>query len=174
MQTFFEILKYVLPSLVVLAASIYLVKAFLDNEETRKLAQIKLDVQKISLPVRMQAYERLVLLLERLQLSGLLLRNNAPGMNSAGFQNALLQSVRDEFDHNLSQQLYVSSLAWEKVKNAREETIKLIHTAASKVDPEASSSELARQILVHDMEIVSSACDQALDFLKAEAREFFF
>ena len=122
----------------------------------------------------MQAYERLVLLLERIEPSGLLVRTNMPGMSALQFQSALIQAVRSEFDHNLSQQLYVSPKAWELVRNAREETIKRINTAAMKLKPEATSADLASAILIDDIDASQSAVKNALDQLKSEARLNFF
>ena len=135
---------------------------------------MRLDVQKITLPVRMQAYERLVLLLERIEPAGLLVRTNQPGMNASQLQSALIQSIRSEFEHNLSQQVYVSTKAWEMVRNAREETIKRINTSAMKLTPEATSTDLASLILINDIDAEQSAVKGALDLLKAEARNNFF
>jgi len=174
METISELLKYTVPSLIVLAAAYYLLKMFLDNEAAKSQMQMRLDAQKISLPVRMQAYERLVLLLERIEPAGLLLRTNMQSMNAIQFQSALIQAIRSEYDHNLSQQLYVSTKAWEMVRNVREETIKRINTAAMKLTPEASSADLASLILINDMDAEQSAIKGALDFLKSEARLNFF
>ena len=174
MQALSELLKYTIPALIVLAAAYYLLKMFLDKESEKSQLQLRMDVQKISLPVRMQAYERLVLLLERIEPSGLLVRTNMPGMSALQFQSALIQAVRSEFDHNLSQQLYVSPKAWELVRNAREETIKRINTAAMKLKPEATSADLASAILIDDIDASQSAVKNALDQLKSEARLNFF
>ncbi len=174
MNDLFELLKYVVPSLVVLAAAYYLLKMFLDKESEKNQVQLRLDMQKISLPVRMQAYERLVLLLERIEPAGLLVRTNVPGMSAQQLQTALVHSVRSEFEHNLSQQLYVSSKAWELVRNAREETIKRINTAALQLPAEATSANLASLILMNDMDNEQSAVKNALDTLKSEARINFF
>ena len=174
MQALIELLKYTVPSLVVLATAYYLLKMFLEKEAEKTQMQMRLDVQKITLPVRMQAYERLVLLLERIEPAGLLVRTNLPGMNASQLQSALVQSIRAEFEHNLSQQLYVSTKAWEMVRNAREETIKRINTAAMKLAPEASSADLASLILINDIDAEQSAVKGALDLLKSEARINFF
>ncbi len=174
METLAELLKYTVPSLVVLAAAYFLLKLLLDREAEKTRMQMRLDVQKVSLPVRMQAYERLVLLLERIEPAGLLVRTNMAGMNASQFQSALTQAIRSEFDHNLSQQLYVSTKAWEMVRNAREETIKRINTAAMKLTPESSSADLASLILINDIDAEQSAVKGALDLLKSEARLNFF
>ena len=169
-----ELLKYTVPSLVVLAAAYFLLKMFLDKEVEKNQIQMRLDVQKVTLPVRMQAYERLVLLLERIEPAGLLVRTNLPGMNAIQLQSALNQSIRSEFEHNLSQQLYVSSKAWEMVRNAREEAIKRINTAAMKLPPDATSADLASLILINDIDAEQSVVKGALDLLKTEARLNFF
>jgi len=174
MQALFELLKYTVPSLVVLATAYYVLKMFLEKEAEKTQMQMRLDVQKISLPVRMQAYERLVLLLERIEPAGLLVRTNLPGMNASQLQSALVQNIRSEFEHNLSQQLYVSNKAWEMVRNAREETIKRINTSAMKLTPDATSTDLASLILINDIDADQSAVKGALDRLKSEARNNFF
>lgn len=174
MLALIELIKYTVPSLVVLATAYFLLKMFLDKEAQKNQVQLRLDVQKITLPVRMQAYERLVLLLERIEPAGLLVRTNLPGMNASQLQSALVQSVRSEFEHNLSQQLYVSSKAWEMVRNAREEAIKRINTAAMKLPPDATSADLASLILINDIDAEQSVVKGALDVLKAEARLNFF
>ncbi len=174
MLALYELLKYTIPSLVVLATAYYLLKMFLDKETEKTQMQMRIDVQKISLPIRMQAYERLVLLLERIEPAGLLVRTNLPGMNASQLKSALIQSIRSEFEHNLSQQLYVSTKAWEMVRNAREETIKRINTSAMKLTPEATSTDLASLILINDIDAEQSAVKGALDLLKSEARNNFF
>jgi len=174
MQALLELIKYTVPSLVVLATAYYLLKMFLDKETEKAQMQMRLDVQKISLPVRMQAYERLVLLLERIEPAGLLVRTNLPGMNASQLHSALIQTIRSEFEHNLSQQLYVSTKVWEMVRNAREESIKRINTAAMKLTPEATSADLASLILINDMDSAQSAVKGALNELKSEARNNFF
>jgi hypothetical protein len=174
MQALTELLKYTVPSLVVLAAAYFLLKMFLDKEAEKNQLQMRLDVQKNSLPVRMQAYERLVLLLERIELAGLLVRTNMPGMTALQLQSSLVQSIRSEFDHNLSQQLYVSTKAWEMVRNAREETIKRINTAAMQLPPDATSADLASLILINDIDAEQSVVRGALDLIKSEARLNFF
>jgi hypothetical protein len=174
MQSLLELIKYTLPSLVVLATAYYLLKMFLDKETEKTQMQMRLDVQKISLPVRMQAYERLVLLLERIDPASLLVRTNQPGMSASQLHSALIQTIRSEFEHNLSQQLYVSVKAWEMLRNAREESVKRINTAAMKLSPEATSADLASLILINDMDADQSAVKGALDLLKSEARNNFF
>lgn len=174
METFLEILKFLLPSAVVFITAWFLVRNFLQQELKRRELNARSEYRNAALPVRMQAYERLVLLLERIQPAGLIIRVNAPGMTAAGLHTLLLQAIRDEFDHNLSQQLYVSAKTWELVRNAREATIQMINSAAARVPNDGTTAELAEKILTMDLETTHAAIDQALHHLKLEAHETFF
>jgi hypothetical protein len=174
MNSFLEILKYILPSLVVLATTWYLVNAYFTHEEKKREIRSRLESRNASLSVRLQAYERLVLLLERLQLAGLIMRSMDAGMNAAALHGALVQSIRDEFEHNLSQQLYVSSEAWASVKNAKEEILKMINTSFTQVEAESPAAFLAEKILLQDMESANTLAEKASEFLKNEARSNFF
>lgn len=177
MNTLAEILKLTLPALVVAILAYYLIRQFLEkdvkSQELSNQHQMKLDMQKTMLPLRLQAYERLVLLLERISPANLLIRVNRPGMTAVDLHSALTQALRDEFDHNLSQQVYVSGKAWEKLKNAREELIRMINSAASKLAEDATGADLATEIFTLDLQPGRQAYQVALDQLKAEFREYF-
>lgn len=97
MQALLELIKYTIPSLVVFAAAFYILKLFLEKEASKLNEANKVDIQKAFLPVRVQAYERLVLLIERIEPAGLVLRTNEPGMSAVQLQNALVQTIRSEF-----------------------------------------------------------------------------
>lgn len=174
MDIFFEILKITIPSLIVLFTGIYLVRPYLVKTVPEKPVPAVAETQKFSFPLQLQAYERLVLLVERLQPASLILRMNLPGMTASDLHAGLLQMIREEVDHNLSQQLYVSGEAWIQVRSVREEVIKLINTASSQLAKEATAADLAERILILSIEKGDTIGDNALDFLKNEARERFF
>ena len=168
-----EVLKYILPSLIVLVAVYYIFKMYLNKQSEKAHLELRFDAQKVSMPIRMQAYERLVLLVERMDLSSLVARLFVPGMNVATLQGELLQNIRGEFDHNLSQQLYVSSRAWELVRNTREETVKRINTVAMEFKPDAPAAEFVNQLLMNDFDKENSIAKSALEQIKLEARNNF-
>lgn len=174
MNIILQISQIVLPALAVLLVTYYLVKKFLENQIEQQQLNLKLKMQESIMPVRLQAYERLILLLERMQPAGMLTRSNRPGMNARELQAAMLQQIRDEFEHNLSQQLYISLQAWEKVRNAREEMISLVNMAAGKVNPESPAADLAQEFLSQALEVDKLPLQQAIDFLKNEVRQSFF
>ena len=105
-----------------------------------------LDSRKITLPLRLQACERIILFLERIAPDSLIMRLAKVDLTVSEFQSLLINTIREEFEYNLSQQLYISSTAWELVRNAKEETIRMINQAAGKVESDAPASELAKQV----------------------------
>lgn len=166
-----ELLRFLLPSLVLLALVYVLLRSYLKHEEQKATAERKKHGDNVTIPLRLQAYERLILLLERFKMSGLIMRNNLPGMTAQDLHNALLLNIRDESEHNLSQQLYVSAQTWEMVKNAREETVKLINTTASKLAKETTATELAQNLLIADIDQSNLVIENALNFIKVEAQK---
>ncbi len=98
-------------------------------------------------PVRLRAYERLMLVLERTSPSQLILQTIKPGMTNLELHQQLLHNVREEFGHNLSQQIYVSNELWTAVISARESLIQLINICSSQLQAGNNASELAERII---------------------------
>jgi len=101
------------------------------------------------------------------------MRINRPEMNTLDLQAAMVGAIREEFEYNLSQQLYISSRTWELVRNAKEETIRLINTASMKMPENATSSEMVRLLLELALLEEKSAVDLALEEVKLEIRKSF-
>jgi len=172
-----EILKYILPSLVVFATAYFLIKQFIESEHRNRLIEMKMNNQAINqkfvTPIRLQAYERIVLLLERISPNSLILRENIPGMNVKQLQSTLVKAIRDEYEHNLSQQVYISKQAWELVKTSKDEMVKLINNAAVNVDSNAPSTELAKVIFEIIVQTDKLPVDIAIEMIKNEIQESF-
>jgi|LSQX01.2.fsa_nt_gb hypothetical protein len=171
MSEILNVIRYTVPAVIVFITAYFLLKEFFHQETKKREADIRLEKVKIMLPVRMQAYERIILFLERISPTNLVMRVHQQGMSSAEFQKVLIQTIREEYTHNLSQQLYVSSKAWEMLKTAREEMIRQINTSAAQLDEKANSIDLSNKLLEMSME--KMATKKALDFLKEEARQNF-
>lgn len=168
-----EILKIVLPALLVFLAGYLALARLLREEADRRKSERILTNQRISTPIRLQAYERLVLFLERISPESLIVRVNQPSMNAQRLQTSLLSTIRAEWEHNLSQQLYVSNEAWELTKNAKGNVIKLINICAEKVDPEAPSIVFSQKILELMVELEQHPTSLAVEQLKKEVRDMF-
>jgi hypothetical protein len=100
-----------------------------------------------STPLKLQAYERLVLLTERIALPNLISRLNKPGASVQEMKTILTENIKQEFEYNNTQQLYVSPASWEAVKNLKEQNILVVHQVASAMPPAASATDLNRKIL---------------------------
>lgn len=174
-MVFLEILKYVLPSLVVFLTAYFLLKQQNEKELAVQDQNAKSEARKQNnqtlLPIRLQAYERLILFLERIHPHQLVIRHNNPGLSSFQFQTLLIKNIRDEYEHNLSQQLYVSDKSWAKVQKAKEECIKQINFAASKLESQAKASELGSLVIQNFASISPNPLQDAIQQLKQEVQK---
>jgi len=168
-----EILKYTLPSLIAFLTAYLLVGSMLKHDEKRRRFEMIIQNQKFITPIRLQAYERITILLERISPESLVMRLNEPTATCQQLQADLLAAIRAEFEHNFSQQIYLSPEAWEIIKVAKNNTIKLINLAADRVEDNAPSIQLSRTILEMMMESEQSPVAGAIAFLKKEMQQFF-
>jgi hypothetical protein len=125
------------------------------------------------LPLQLQAYERLVLLVERINLQNLISRVFQQGLTATDMQIGLVQTVKAEFDHNVAQQIYVSPVAWEAVKTLKEQTITIINQVASQLPKDATAMDLNKQILEIFLQAESSPSELTSQILNAEAKQLF-
>ena len=98
-------------------------------------------------PLQLAAYERLVILSDRISIPNLISRSSQPGLNKTEMQQLLTQTIKQEYEHNLSQQIYVSADAWEAVRNLKDQNIHLINQVSSVLPPEANGMDLNKKIL---------------------------
>jgi hypothetical protein len=154
--------------LIVFFTAWMLLRNMIRNDQDKRRQEIVLQGARTVTPIKLQAYERIVLFLERISMESLLVRVSTPDMTSAQLHSALLTTIRSEFEHNLSQQIYMSPQAWEVVKNARSGTIKAINSEAEKMPPAAKGIDLSRQLLTRVMELDKEPTRVAIEFLKGE------
>ena len=173
MEAFLEILKYTLPALIVMGTAFLIIKTFIDDERQKRRIEARTNNQKIVTPLRLQAYERIVLFLERISLDSQIIRLQGPGMTSKQLQSDMVSLIRAEYEHNLSQQIYISNQAWEVTKSAKENIVKIINNAAEKVNPDSPSKELNKKILEALVEYDKMPNHTAIEFIKNEISSFF-
>lgn len=142
MSTVAIILVSVLPSLIVAVSAFFIVKYFIENDQKKRMLELKFQSKNITTPVRLQAYERMALFLERIEPNQLLFRVNNPELTAAQMQAVLLSTIRSEYEHNMSQQIYISPEVWESIKRAKENVVNAINIAAGKLSPEAMAIDL--------------------------------
>ncbi len=168
-----EILKYTLPALIVFFTAYLLIRKFLENDQKLKKVDLMYKNEQYLLPIRLQAYERLVLFLERISPESLIMRVNRQGMTSQQLHSELIATIRSEFEHNLSQQIYVSGESWEVIRNARSNLIRIINEAAKTIEPDSPSLKLSQTILETIIDNENTPTNVAIGHIKKEIKELF-
>ena len=167
----FEILKYTVPALVVLGSSYLIVKKFLVTETQRKHLAVFQDAQDITLRLRLQAYERLVLFIERINPRELIPRLYDSSMTVRDLQLAVIITIRSEFEHNLAQQIYVSKNVWDTVRSVKEQEMNMMNNIAATLNPEGSAKELHVKIMNYILTVEGELpTDIALHIINEEVR----
>ena len=162
MPAFVIIILSVVPSLIVAVTAFVLAKYFVENDQKKRLLELKFHSKEIVTPVRLQAYERMAMFLERIDPNRLLFRVSNPELTAYQMQTILLATIRSEYEHNLSQQVYISPQTWEGIRNAKEKVVNIINLAAGHLDEGAMSTDLAGAVLasVADESPTAAAMDQ--------------
>lgn len=173
MDALIEFIKILVPASVVLYAAYLLVRSFIQKEIELKKLEVRSRSIETVLPNRLQAYERMVLFLERMSPQNLLVRLSTSGMPSREFHQLLLSEIRNEYNHNVSQQVYISEEVWVLIKNAKEDLIVSINDAASEMTLESTSLDLSKKIFEKAINKPVDPLGHALVELKKEIQRTF-
>ncbi len=170
-STMIEIFKYTIPALIVLLAAWIVMHKLFKNEEQKRLWELKRLSQKEISPIRMRAYERLTLLLERTTPEHMLIDLDINNMSILQVQQRLMQVVRQEYDHNTSQQIYVSDETWRAICGAKEQTIAFLNSIAAQMPTNSTALDYAKVLITAYNTNGETANEKALQMLKDEARK---
>ncbi len=173
MEALIEFGKIIIPASLVLYAVFLTVRSFIAKEIELKKIEIRTRSIETILPARLQAYERMTLFLERIAPQNLLIRLNNPGFTARDFQKVLLDEIRNEYNHNVSQQVYMGEDVWNQIRNAKEDLIILINESASQLPPEATSIDLSKRIFEAVMNKNVDLINHALIELRKEIQQTF-
>jgi len=171
MEFVLYIIGTLLVAVVVFLTAFFSMRMFIRNDERKRLLELKEHNKSVIAPVRLQAYERMALFLERIEPNQLILRLNDGNTSNADLRVLLISSIRAEFEHNLSQQIYLSSDVWNQICNAKEETIRIINISSGKIAQDAPGIELVTSIL--EQTAGQSPIEPAMEALKEEIRLIF-
>ncbi|NPA67987.1 MAG: hypothetical protein GXO50_05195 [Chlorobi bacterium] len=173
MNTFVEIIKYTAPLIILLISVMMILNHFAKREKEKLRYDIIKESNKIITPIRLQAYERIILFLERIRPDNMALRITRPNMTAKQLQIKMLSTLRNEFNHNLSQQLYISDEAWAATVYAKEQIVGLINLTGTKVDPETVSTAFTAKLIEQYNETGNKPVETAVAVIKREAAAFF-
>jgi hypothetical protein len=173
MELVIEFGKMLVPAAVVLYAMFLVVKSFTQKEIEMKRLEVRSRSIETILPARLQAYERITLFLERISPQNLLVRLSDPTYSARDFHKLLLDELRNEYNHNVSQQVYMSEDVWNLVRNAKEDLLVMINEAAVRMTDESRGLDLSRKIFELALERKVDPIGHALSEVKKEIQQVF-
>lgn len=166
-----ELLSYTIPAIVTGLVAIYFFKQLSANENNRRTYNLLKEKQKVALPLRLQAYERMTLFLERISPNNLLVRIKPADDNKPAYFKKLLASVEQEFEHNLAQQIYMSSDCWNAIVTAKNSTLNLLKDTM--LDGEVKTSKDMRAAVIEKLMNEETPTQVAIEYLKQEVKKIF-
>jgi hypothetical protein len=173
MEILAQIALIVLPA----GAVLFTVVLFLRKQSEKDLRNMQIELKKerqsFFLPNRVEAYQRAVLLMERISPNSLVMRLHNPGLPAKMMQAELLKAIREEYDHNVAQQIFMSPKAWEMIRNSKEETIKIINIAGGQMADISMALDLSAKIFEITAEVGQLPTEITIEFLKRELQELF-
>ncbi|OIP83343.1 MAG: hypothetical protein AUK44_05420 [Porphyromonadaceae bacterium CG2_30_38_12] len=167
------VLQITIPAILVLLTAYVLLDKMLKNDAERRLFELKKKNLSATTPLRLRAYERLTLVLERTAPATLILDVFKPAMTCFDLQAVLLTAVRQEFSHNVSQQIYVSNELWTAIRAAQESLVKLVNICAAQFPADENGTKLAEAIIQIYAESGATPTEIATELLKKEVRNLF-
>ena len=166
-----DFLKILVPAALVLYAMYSTIRIFLQKQGEYRMIDLKLKHKETTLPIRLQAYERMALFLERTTPNNILLRLSDSALSATEFQELLIKEIREEFNHNLAQQMYLSDEVWEKICSTMNEVCSAIQVAARQMDDQKTSTDLAAAVFDYMIKLNRNPTKEALGMLKSELRQ---
>jgi len=173
MEDFLELIKYTIPSLIVFLTSLFIVRWFLKSDANRRKQEFLINQYKDSLPMRIQAYERLSLFLERISAESIVIREQQNSVTCKDLQSNLLSSIRTEYEHNMAMQVHLPPDTWNLVKSAKEEMIRVVNISAGNVKATDPSIALGKTILEQYPNSAAYHFKKALNGLKTDVQSFY-
>lgn len=173
MEIVLHLALIIIPAGAVIFTAWLFLKKQQDKEVKHLQIELKKERQKFFLPNRVEAYQRSVLLMERISPLSIVMRLHNPGLPAKALQADLLKAIREEYDHNVAQQIFVSPQAWQMVRTTKEETVKIINLAGNQMGPAASGMDISAKIFEICAEIGTLPTDITIDYLKKELQELF-
>lgn len=168
-----DLVKFTVAGAAVVWIAFYLLKPYLDKGEKLQLLEFKKTISGQTLPLRLQAYERLVLFVERINPANMLIRLNATAYSAHDLYSLVVEEIRSEFQHNITQQIYVSARCWAVVKHVKEDTLNIVNNAVKSLPENASGLDLSKTILAYLSQLDDNPYDMGTTMLRKDLEEIF-
>lgn len=168
LQILFQIALIVIPAGAVFLTAIFFLRKYSENQLRQSSFELKKERQKYILPNKVDAYQRTILLMERIHPNSLIMRHSNPGLPAAAFQVKLLESIRSEYEHNITQQMYISVETWNLVKSSKDETMKIINLAGQQMTATSNGMDFSNKVFEIVGEVGQLPTEIAVEALKKE------
>jgi hypothetical protein len=168
-----DILKYFIAGIGVVSATYYIIKPHLERSDKIQLLEFKRSLNSQTLPLRLQAYERLVLFIERVNPASMLIRLNASAYSASELHTMVVSEIREEYQHNVTQQIYVSAQAWGVMRRVKDDTLAIITNSIKALPEGATGMDLSRTVLMHLSKLEDNPYDIALAMIRKDLEDLF-
>ncbi|WEK18701.1 MAG: hypothetical protein P0Y49_18140 [Candidatus Pedobacter colombiensis] len=155
------------------SAGYYLIKDDISTYFRLRFSDQKKEKESPLLSLRLQAYERLTIFIERINPANLFIRLHQQGITLTELQAAVLNEIKSEYQHNITQQLYISTPTWDVVKKLKDDTIAMVNNGAKSLPADATGVDLSRKVLQHMAGIENNPYDLTLDLIKKDIHQLF-
>ena len=165
-----NLLYFIVPSAIIFGVTYNMIKNFLDEQRNKRNYELKKQSMELLTPVKLQAYERLTILLDRISPDHLILRLTQanPKESATEFKHRLIHQINEEYNHNVSQQVYVSDQAWKLVTTIKEKLLTQIDNCYRDMPEQAKGTDLGKSVLESMMQNQGNICQEGIAFLKKE------
>ena len=167
-QVFVNLLNFLVPAVLVFGVTYYLMDKFLTEQRLNRILELKKEQSKELTPIKLQAYERLTIFLDRISPDNLVIRLSKKEQSARQLRSELIHTISSEFNHNISQQIYVSNDAWNMIVNVKEQIINVIEVSYSECSEAETGPGLGKIVLKKLMEARSVPTQKAIELLKKE------
>lgn len=164
-----EIIKITVPALIVFFTVFYLMKQYLASQYQLKSLEFKQNQQSTTIPLRLQAYERLSLFCERIAIPNLILRLRQEGMTAGDLRMSMMIATQQEFEHNITQQVYISEQLWKIIKIARDDVMNVVSEVYEQQGADTTLDSYVQGLFTHLQNREFMPLDKALIAIKKEA-----
>jgi hypothetical protein len=168
MNVLLEILKTTMPALIVFATVYFMMQRWLDAQLRKQMMDNRQNNYQQAFPLKLQAFERLTLFCERISIPNLIFRLRTEKMTALELRNSMMLAIQQEYEHNISQQVYISSDLWKIIKMAKDNILANINLVFQQQNPDSDSMTFANALFEH-IQLQASATDTAQQAIRSEA-----
>ncbi len=173
MEHLMNALLMVVPALLVFGVAYFFISRLSEGKQLAIAADLRKDRQNYVLPMKLEAYQRLILLMERIHPNSIVMRVHLPTKNATLMQQEILEQIRTEFEHNIAQQMFVSHQAWEMAKKSKDEVMHLVQIAGKQMSPDSTAIDFSAKMFELTAQVEPFPTDITARFLKEEFQRLF-